>query len=108
METSDAVSVLSALAQEARLEIFRLLVRSGPAGLAAGVIAEELGVPAATLSFHLKELKTAGVVNARREGRSIIYSPDFDAMNSLLGFLTESCCQGAPQRRARGKRASAA
>lgn len=94
MEAQDAIAALAALAQETRLDAFRLLVRSGPEGMAAGAIAEAVGVPAATLSFHLKELKSAGVVTCRREGRSLVYAPDFGAMNALLGFLTENCCRG--------------
>ncbi len=95
MERNDALTTLSALAQEARLDIFRVLVQAGPAGMAAGAIADTLDIPAATLSFHLKELKYAGVVRCLREGRSLIYSPDFDAMNGLIGFLTENCCANA-------------
>lgn len=95
MEKQDVLAALAALAQETRLDLFRLLVRSGPEGLPAGAIADALGVPSATLSFHLKELKNAGVVGCRREGRSLIYSPDFAAMNALLAFLTENCCAGA-------------
>jgi DNA-binding transcriptional ArsR family regulator len=94
METQAAVDALSALAQEARLKVYRTLVRAGLEGLPAGAIGEELGVPAATLSFHLKELKNAGLVRCERRGRSRIYSPDFEAMNRLLSFLTENCCQG--------------
>ncbi|MEE9280990.1 MAG: metalloregulator ArsR/SmtB family transcription factor [Myxococcota bacterium] len=94
MERQSALSALAALSQETRLDAFRLLVRGGPEGLSAGVIAEELGVPAATLSFHLKELKNAGLVSCDREGRSLIYSPDFKAMQDLVGFLTQNCCQG--------------
>ena len=102
LEKQDAIAALAALAQETRLDVFRLLVRAGPNGLAAGAVAEALAIPAATLSFHLKELKSAGLVRARREGRSLIYAPDFAAMNALVGFLTESCCQGpAPARRSR-------
>lgn len=93
MKTTDAVTVLSALAQEARLEVFRVLVRAGPDGMPAGAIAKSLGIPAATLSFHLKELKNAAIVKCRRDGRSLIYSPNFDSMTELLGFLTENCCQ---------------
>jgi len=99
METTEAVTALSALAQEARLDIFRALVRVGPEGLPAGAIAKRLGIPAATLSFHLKELKNAGIVKCRRDGRSLIYSPNFDSINQLLGFLTENCCQGTAQSR---------
>jgi DNA-binding transcriptional ArsR family regulator len=94
MEKQDVLAALAALAHETRLDIFRLLVRAGGEGLAAGAIAETLGVSPATLSFHLKELKSAGVARCRREGRSLIYSPDFEAMNDLLGFLTENCCGG--------------
>jgi len=93
METQNAIAALAALAQETRLDVFRLLVRSGADGLAAGAVGQALGVPAATLSFHLKELKSAGVVRCRRDGRSLIYSADFDAVNALLAFLMESCCQ---------------
>jgi ArsR family transcriptional regulator len=92
MEKQDVLSALAALAQETRLDVFRLLVQAGPEGLAAGEIGDALGVPAATLSFHLKELKGAGVARCRREGRSLIYSPDFEAMNGLLAYLTENCC----------------
>jgi ArsR family transcriptional regulator, arsenate/arsenite/antimonite-responsive transcriptional repressor len=105
MEKQHALAALSALAHETRLDVFRLLVRAGPRGLAAGAIAEALGIPAATLSFHLKELKNARVARCRREGRSLIYGPDFAVMNDLLAFLTENCCQGgatkAPSRRRR-------
>ncbi len=95
MKTNAAVATLSALAQEARLQIFRALVRVGPEGLPAGEIARRLEIPAATLSFHLKELKNAGIVTCRREGRSLIYGPDFEAMKELIGFLTENCCEEA-------------
>jgi ArsR family transcriptional regulator len=94
MEKQDALAALAALAQETRLDIFRLLVRAGAEGMPAGAIAESLGTPSATLSFHLKELKSAGVVSCRREGRSLIYAPEFDAMQELVRFLTENCCQG--------------
>lgn len=96
MEKQDVIAALAALAHETRLDVFRLLVQAGPEGLAAGALADELGVPSATLSFHLKELKSAGVAASRREGRSIIYSPSFAAMNELLGYLTQNCCQGDP------------
>jgi len=92
METIDAVRALGALAQESRLAIFRLLVQQGPSGVAAGEIAAALGVSPATLSFHLKELSHAGLVKSLQQGRFIFYSADFDAMNTLLGFLTENCC----------------
>ncbi len=97
MEIKTAVAALSALAQETRLAVFRLLVHAGPRGLPAGLIAERLGVPPATLSFHLKELARAGLVTARRESRQIYYAPDFAGMRDLLGFLTEDCCQGRPE-----------
>ncbi len=92
MKTKDAVRALSALAQESRLEVFRLLVRTGPNGLAAGDLSERLGLPPATMSFHLKELTNAGLITSRRESRSIIYSADFAQMQNLLSFLVENCC----------------
>lgn len=95
MERQRALGALAALAQETRLDAFRLLVQAGPAGLTPGAVGERLGIPAATLSFHLKELRNAGIVRWRREGRSLIYSADFAAMDALLGFLTRHCCQGA-------------
>lgn len=94
MKTKSALRVLSALAQETRLGIFRLLVERGPEGMPAGAIAERLGIPAATLSFHLKELSHAGLVSYRQEGRFVFYSADFDTMDGLLAFLTENCCGG--------------
>jgi ArsR family transcriptional regulator len=95
MEKQDVLAALGALAQETRLDVFRLLVTAGPEGLAAGAIASQLGVPTPTLSFHLKELRNAGIVTCRREGRSLLYAPDFGTMDALLGFLTRNCCQGA-------------
>ena len=95
MESKLAVQTLSALAQESRLAIFRLLVQAGPEGLAAGAIGEKLGLPPATLSFHLAGLTRAGLAQSRQEGRFVIYSADYAAMNALVGFLTENCCQGA-------------
>ncbi len=94
MEKQNALAALTALSQETRLDVFRLLVRAGGEGMAAGAISDALAVPQATLSFHLKELKNAGIVSCRREGRSLIYAPDFPAMNQLLRFLTENCCEG--------------
>jgi ArsR family transcriptional regulator len=93
MEKQDALAALAALSQETRLDVFRLLVEHGAEGLAAGGIAESLRVPAATLSFHLKELKSARIVRCRRESRSLIYSADFAAMGSLVDFLSENCCR---------------
>lgn len=96
MEKTDAIAALAALAQESRLDIFRLLVQAGPDGMAAGQIGERLGLPSATLSFHLNQLKHADLVTFRREGRSLIYVAEYPAMNALLGYLTENCCQGDP------------
>ena len=95
MESEMVVRALSALAQEHRLALFRLLVQAGPDGLAAGAIAEALGVPASSLSFHLAQLTNAGLIAQRRDGRSLIYSADYGAMTALLGFLMENCCGGA-------------
>lgn len=94
MEKSDAVAALAALAQESRLDVFRLLVQAGPDGLAAGEIGEQLGLPSATLSFHLSQLKHAGLITFRRNGRSLIYAAKYPAMNELLAYLTENCCRG--------------
>jgi DNA-binding transcriptional ArsR family regulator len=94
METETAVKSLSALAQDARLEVFRLLVKAGPDGLAAGEIARRLETAANTMSAQLLILSNAGLIRARRDGRSIIYAVDFDAMSGLLVFLTEDCCGG--------------
>ena len=94
MNAARAIDCLSALAQETRLGVFRLLVQAGSAGLAAGTLAERLGVPASSLSFHLAELYRAGLVDQQRESRSLIYSANYRAMNGLVGFLTENCCGG--------------
>jgi DNA-binding transcriptional ArsR family regulator len=94
MESETVVRALSALAQEHRLALFRLLVQAGPDGLAAGAIAEALGVPASSLSFHLAQLTNAGLIVQRRDGRSLIYTADYGAMNALVGFLMENCCGG--------------
>lgn len=94
MESETAIRALGALAQEHRLALFRLLVQAGPDGLAAGAIAEALGVPASSLSFHLSQLSGAGLIAQRRDGRSLIYSADYRAMNALVGFLMENCCGG--------------
>jgi DNA-binding transcriptional ArsR family regulator len=95
MKSAAAVSALSALANEHRLAIFRLLVQAGPEGRSAGAIAEKLGLPPSSLSFHLAHLTRAGLITQLRDGRSLIYGADFDAMNGLVGFLTEKCCGGA-------------
>ena len=94
MDTGAAVRSLAALAQGSRLAVFRLLVRAGPDGLPAGEIAEHLGLPASTLSFHVKTLSHAGLVESRQEGRFIYYSASFAAMNALIAFLGENCCGG--------------
>jgi DNA-binding transcriptional ArsR family regulator len=94
MDDTHAVKALSALAQASRLQIFRALVVAGPQGLTPGAITESLGLPAATLSFHLKELMQAGLVSQERSGRHLIYRAEFVQMNELLGYLTAHCCQG--------------
>jgi len=96
METRQAITALGALAQESRLAVFRLLVRAGPQGMAASKIAEHVGIAPSSLSFHLKELSIAGLVSGRQEGRFVIYAANFDAMNDLVGFLTDNCCGGNP------------
>lgn len=97
MDMKQAIDALGALAQETRLHVFRLLVTAGPEGLPAGAVAEQLGAPASTLSFHLAYLSRAGLVVSRRESRSIIYSANFDGMRGLLDFLTRDCCSGRPE-----------
>ena len=92
MEKAHALAALGALAQETRLDIYRLLVQAGPDGMPAGRIGEQLGLPSATLAFHLKELKNAGLITCTRNGRSLIYAAEYPAMNALLFFLTENCC----------------
>jgi ArsR family transcriptional regulator, arsenate/arsenite/antimonite-responsive transcriptional repressor len=96
MEKTDALSALGALAQESRLDIFRLLVQTGPDGMSAGLIADTLGLPSATLAFHLKELKNASLATCTRNGRSLIYAAAYPTMSALLAYLTENCCQGNP------------
>lgn len=98
MDPKHAVGALAALAHEHRLAVFRMLVERGPDGLPAGTIAERLGVPSSSLTFHLQHLLRAGLATQRRVGRQLIYAADFAAMNNLVGFLTENCCgqgQGA-------------
>ncbi len=97
MQTTQAVTALAALAQETRLSVYRLLVQAGPHGVAAGQIGEQLAIPAATLSFHLKELSYAGMVSSRQDGRFVYYSANYEQMAALMSFLTENCCQGMPQ-----------
>lgn len=97
METKHAIDALAALAQTTRLEIFRLLVRTGPNGLSAGEVAEHLGVAASTLSHHLATLERAGLLRSRRMQRQIFYAPDFEGTRQLLSFLMEDCCQGRPE-----------
>ena len=94
METDSYVSALSAIAHAGRLEIYRLLVKAGPSGLTVGEIGTKLEMPGATLSFHLSQLKHAGLVRARRDGRQLIQTADFDRMNELVAYLTENCCGG--------------
>ena len=94
MESNDAVEALSALAQTSRLEVYRLLVQAGPEGLAATALAEKVGIPPNTLSFHLKTLSHAGLILSRQEGRFIYYSANYARMDALLGFMTENCCGG--------------
>src|SRR6201987_6577469 len=92
MEKKGAIAALGALAQETRLDLFRLLVTVGPDGLSAGVIADRLGVLPASLTFHLKELQHAGLITQRRLGRQLIYAAEYGAMTDLLAYLTENCC----------------
>lgn len=94
MHAATVIKSLSALAQEHRLAAFRALVQAGSDGLAAGALADTLGVPNSSLSFHLAQLTNAGLITQRREGRSLIYTADYAAMNGLMGYLTENCCGG--------------
>jgi ArsR family transcriptional regulator len=117
MKKTEIVAALAALAQDTRLDVYRMLVQAGADGLAAGQIGERLELPSPTLSFHLAQLKHAGLVTHRRDGRSIIYAANYPAMNGLLGYLTENCCGGdvaqcgvpacAPAATLRSKRRSA-
>ena len=94
MEKHSVIAALAALAQDNRLDVFRLLVKAGPEGLAAGQVAKMLGLPPNTLSFHFDRLRQAGLIAVRRESRSMIYTAQFDTMNGLVDFLTENCCKG--------------
>jgi DNA-binding transcriptional ArsR family regulator len=96
MEKTDAVTALAALAQDNRLDVFRLLVQAGPEGMPAGAVAEALGLAPNTLTFHFDRLRMAGLVTAQRDGRSIIYAAQFERMTALIAFLTENCCGGVP------------
>lgn len=96
MEPATVIRALAALAQEHRLAAYRLLVQAGPDGMPAGALAEALGVPASSMSFHLAQLANAGLVAQRRQSRSIIYSADYGAMNALMAYMTENCCGGVP------------
>src|SRR6516225_2214740 len=98
MEKIDAVAALAALAQDNRLDVFRLLVEAGPEGIPAGKIANALKLAPNTLTFHFDRLRGAGLVTVRRDGRSMIYAARFEVMNALLGYLTENCCQGRRER----------
>lgn len=95
MQSNQVVDALSALAQEHRLALFRQLVQAGDDGMAAGALADALGIPNSSLSFHLAHLNRAGLVDQRREGRSLIYTANYAAMNALVAYLTENCCGGA-------------
>jgi DNA-binding transcriptional ArsR family regulator len=97
MKKHDAVAILSALAQDNRLDVFRLLVEAGPEGMPAGHVAASLRLPPSALSFHLDRLRDAGLVTVRREGRSMIYAARFEAMDQLVSYLTDHCCEGRPE-----------
>jgi ArsR family transcriptional regulator, arsenate/arsenite/antimonite-responsive transcriptional repressor len=97
MEQSDAVAALAALAQDNRLDVYRLLVQAGPEGMPAGSVANTLKLAPNTLTFHFDRLRQAGLVSVRREGRSMIYAARYDTMNMLLAYLTENCCGGASE-----------
>lgn len=105
MERTDAVAALAALAQDNRLDVFRLLVQAGPEGMPAGAVAEALGLAPNTLTFHFDRLRHAGLVSVRRDGRSMIYAARYETMNALLAFLTENCCQGNPEQCVRAAKA---
>ena len=94
MDPLSVIKALGALAQEHRLAVFRLLVQAGPEGMPAGLLADTVGVPPSSMSFHLAQLANAGLVRHRRQSRSIIYAADFDRMNGVMSYLTENCCGG--------------
>ena len=97
MDKLDAVAALAALAQEHRLEVYRVLVQAGPDGMAAGEVASAVGIAPNTLSFHFDRLRHAGLVSVARQGRSLIYAARYETMNNLLSYLTENCCGGRPE-----------
>jgi ArsR family transcriptional regulator, arsenate/arsenite/antimonite-responsive transcriptional repressor len=97
MDQLDAIAALAALAQEHRLEVYRLLVQAGPSGMAAGEVASAVGIAPNTLSFHFDRLRHAGLVSVARQGRSLIYAARYETMNNLLGYLTDNCCGGRPE-----------
>src|SRR5262252_8792419 len=110
MKSDNAISALAALAQENRLDVFRLLVQAGPEGVPAGAVSAALKLAPNTLTFHFDRLRDAGLVTVRREGRSMIYAARYDTMNALLAYLTENCCRGRAEQcspPAGGKRAAA-
>ena len=106
MEKTDAVTALAALAQDNRLDVFRLLVQAGPSGLAAGEVAETLDIAPNTLTFHFDRLRQAGLIEVRRDGRSMIYAARYETMNGLLSFLRQNCCAGVPTSSTRHKSAA--
>lgn len=107
MEKDAAVTALGALAQDSRLDVFRMLVRAGPDGMAAGEVAEALKLAPNTLTFHFDRLRMAELITVRRAGRSMIYTAQYGTMNRLLGFLTENCCQGVHASRTAGENKAA-
>jgi len=107
MDKADVIAALAALAQEHRLEVYRVLVQAGHEGMAAGEVAAAIGIPPNTLSFHFDRLRHAGLVTFERRGRSLIYAARYDTMNALIGYLTENCCRGRPELCKPGARGSA-
>ena len=103
MEKTDVVTALAALAQDSRLDVFRLLVQAGPSGLAAGEVADALDIAPNALTFHFDRLRQAGLVSVKRKGRSRIYAARYETMNGLLSFLKQNCCAGVPKPLARSK-----